>query len=106
MCESVRCELECCSLRVPQVWVLQFRAFLRTQQFLNGSSLDHRPVTHGVEDCTLVRGGLIARREYGAAAILQEEFAAEMRMEVVGWIWLVQPPSAVLGTVCVCNRRQ
>ena len=96
MRESLRCVLKC-SLRVPQGRVLQFGAFLRTEQFLDRFSLVHCPVAHGVEDCIVVRGCLIARQEYGAAAILQEEFAAEMRMEVVSWIWLVQRQSAVLS---------
>ena len=79
--------------------MLQFRASLQTKQFLDCFSLEHCPVTHGVEDCIVVRGCLIARQEYSAAAILQEEFAAEMRMEVVSWIWLVQCQSAVLSNI-------
>ena len=105
MCESLWHELKC-SLRVPQCQVLQFGASLWTEQFLDHFSLEHCPVTHGVEDCIIVRGCLIARQEYGAAAILQEEFTAEMRMEVVSWIWLVQRQSAVLSNIWVCNWRQ
>lgn len=51
--------------------------------------LDHCAIAHSVECCILVRGGLIARREHGAAAILQEELATEMRSEVVSWVRLV-----------------
>ena len=68
MRESLRCELKC-SFRVPQGRVLQFGAFLRTEQFFDRSSLEYCPVLHGVEDCIVVRGSRIARREYGAATI-------------------------------------
>ena len=61
--------------------------------------LDHCAVTHSVEGCIMVRGGLIARREHGAAAILQEELATEMRSEVLSWVRLVKPPSALVGNV-------